>query len=960
MKNFQNYLTMKKHFLSFLLIFLTIQVYSQTGTVRGTVYDDATGETILFGNVLVANSTTGTTTDLDGTYFLELAPGIYTLEFSYIGFSTLSISDIEIKAGEVTTLDARLGESAEVMQEVVITARQARNTEAALTTIKRRSTNVLDGISSASFKKMGDSNAAAAVKRVAGVSIEGGKYVFVRGLGDRYTKSILNGLDIPGLDPDRNTIQMDIFPSNIIDNIIVLKSFTADLPADFTGGVVDINTKDFPDTKTSSISVGIGYNPNMHFNSNALTYTGGATDWLGYDDGTRKNPTANSSFIPTKVDVFTDPRNESQYTHILSSFDPMLGAVKETNFMDYSFGYSIGNQINGSKGTFGYNLALTYKNSADFYENAINSRFGKSSDSAETQLQRREHQIGNYSQNSVLLGGLVGLSYKVSNHKFSLNVMKLQNGVSSAGLFDYEGADQGSNFTADQHNLEFSQRSILTGLLRGTHTFGSDGGFTVDWKVSPTLSSIEDPDIRFTRIRTEEGKYSVGTESGIPQRIWRYLEEKNLAGRVDLTKNFQFRDEDAKLKFGGGHTIKERDYEIQGFGIMTGDTDITGDPNDIFKPENYFSLENSNGLFYSPQFIPTNTNLYNAKSNTTSFYVSSEFQLLSSLKAVLGVRAENFTQFYTGINQNKEEFNNVKVIEDFGVFPTANLIFAVNDNVNLRTSFSQTIARPSFKEASFATIIDPLSGRTFIGGFFPDIDVETGEQIWDGNLQNTNINNYDLRLEYYQDRGQNVSLSGFYKSFTNPIEIVQYVQATNNFQPRNVGDGQVLGAELEFMKYLGGLDSKLANFAVNGNITVATSSIKMSDTELTSREKNKRDGETIEDTRAMAGQAPYIVNAGISYKSLSGFETGIFYNVMGRTLQYVGIADRPDVYSQPFHSLNLTAGYSFDKFRVNMKVDNLLGSKRESVFQSYGTDDELFSSLTPYRSIGLSLSYRIM
>ncbi len=950
---------MKNLFIVFLTIILSISLSAQTGTVRGTVYDDATGETILFGNVLVQETQGGTTTDLDGAYALELPVGTYSLEFSYIGYSDVVISDVIVKEGEVNILDVRMGESSEIMEEVVITAKQARNTEAALATIKRRSTNVLDGISSAKFKKIGDSNAAAAVKRVSGVSIEGGKYVYVRGLGDRYTKSILNGMDIPGLDPDRNTIQMDIFPTNIIDNIIVLKSFTADLPADFTGGVVNINTKDFPDEKNSSISLGISYNPSMHFNSNYLAYDGSSTDFLGFDNGDRDIPTDRRTDIPTRVAVLSDNSKLPEYSRILGGFNTDLAAYRTNSFMDYSFGYSLGNQINKENGTWGYNLALTYKNSTDFYEDAINSRYGKGNSSDILEMDRREYQIGDFGQNSVLLAGLAGLSYKTSSSRYALNVLRIQNGESTAGLFNYEGSDQGSNFTADQHNLEYSERAITNVLLKGTHSF-SDGGFTVNWKLSPTLSEITDPDIRFTRVRTDGDKYTIGTESGIPQRIWRYLEETNLAGKIDAVKEYKFNDQVAKFKFGGGYTRKERSYEIQNFGIFTGNTTVTEDPNILLNPDNFFSNENPNGLYYEPQFIPINANQYDAEINTISAFVSNEMELIDDLKTVIGLRMESYTQYYSGVNQNRESFVNAKVLDDLDFFPSVNLIYALNDNTNLRASFSQTIARPSFKEASFATIIDPLSGRTFIGGFFPDIDVATGEQIWDGNLESTDIQNYDLRLEFYGEKGQNISLSGFYKSFKNPIEIVQYVQATNNFQPRNVGDGMVLGAEIEFMKQLDVIG--LNNFAFNGNFTVTSSSIEMSETEYTSRVNNKRDGEEIEDTRAMAGQAPYIINAGLSYRSGTGLEFGTYYNVKGKTLQYVGIADRPDVYSKPFHSLNLTANYSFGengKYKAGMKIDNILASSRESIFESFGAADQLFSSLSPQTSIGLSLSYRI-
>lgn len=945
------------------LVFSALMATAQTGTVRGFVYDDATGEAILFGNVLVSETGTGTTTDLDGAYSLSLDPGTYTLVYSYLGYSDLTISDIVVADGEVTTVDARIGESSQMIDEVVITAKQARNTEAALATIKRKSTNVLDGVSSASFKRSGDSNAAAAVKRVSGVSVEGGKYVYVRGLGDRYTKSIMNGVDIPGLDPDRNTLQMDIFPTNVIDNIIVLKSFTADLPADFTGGVVNINTKDFPEERASSISLGLGYNPSMHFNSNYLTYQGSSTDFLGFDDGQRAIPTDRRTDIPERVDVLIDADKGAEFNSIMNGFDPTLAGMRTSSFMDYSLGYTYGNQVNKEKVTLGYNVALTYKNSTDFYENAVNNRFGKGNTSDIFELDQRESQVGDFGTNSVLLGGLAGFSAKTKKSKYKLNILRLQNGESTAGQFNYIGSDQGSNFSADQYNLEYSQRDMTNVLLDGSHTLGSEGKWNINWKLSPTFSNITDPDIRFTRVRTDGDEPSIGTESGIPQRIWRYLSEVNYAGKADVTKDYSFRGEKAKLKFGTAYTLKDRSYEIQNFGVFVGSTDVTEDPNILFQEDNFFSRENTNGLYYQPNFIPVNTNKFDADATTLAGYISNEFEPISNLKAVVGVRLESFTQRYSGINQDRVVFDNEVVLDDLDVFPTLNLIYGLNDKQNLRASVTKTIARPSFKEASFATIIDPLSGRTFIGGFFPDIDVTTNEVIWDGNLQSTDIINADLRYEVFGDRGQNISVSAFYKGFTNPIEIVQYVQAANNFQPRNVGDGRVVGLELEFRKSLGDMESTLGNFSVNGNVTVTQSQIEMSETEFTSRVNNARDGEMVDNVRDMAGQAPYLVNGGLSYSDrTSGLEFGAFYNVQGRTLQFVGIADRPDIYTRPFHSLNLTASYGFgddSRYKLGMKVDNLLMSKRESVFESFGAEDQLFTSLAPQLSLGVSLSYRL-
>lgn len=923
-----------------------------------------TGEPILFGTVLVKNSAgTGTTSDLDGTYSLSLDPGTYQLEFSYIGLASITISDVVITANNITIVNAQLEENSQVIEEVVVTAKASRNTEVALATLKRNSTNVIDGITASNFKKIGDSDAASAMKRVTGVSVEGGKYIYVRGLGDRYTKSILNGMEVPGLDPDRNTLQMDIFPTNILDNIIVLKSFTADLPADFTGGVVNVSTKDFPEERSGSVSVGVSYNPSMHFKNNYLTSSTGKLDFLGMDDGLREIPTNKRLNIPFRTNAVVDPSGAGkEFRTILEGFNPNMAVTKDNSLLDYNLGFSLGNQKEMSGYNIGYNFGLSYQNNTEFFEDAEYNVFGKDRDASKTQLEQRIGQKGSFGSNNVLLAGIGGFSFKTKASKISLSLLHIQNGESKNGVFDYSSTDFGANFSGFQHNIEYSERRISNALLKGTHSLAK-GRWNLQWNLSPTLSSINDPDIRIVRYRTDGTSLTIGTESGIPERVWRFLDEVNYSANTHIERNYKVKDKNAKLKFGAAYALKERDFEIQNFQIYTNGTVLTGNPEEIFSSENLWSAENTNGVTYDPQFIPFNPNKFNSSSTNIGGYVSNEMYFGSKLKTIIGVRAEQFTQLYTGRNQSGESFNNKEVFDKLNLFPTANLIYELKENQNLRVSYARTIARPSFKEASFATIADPISGRTFIGGFFKDIDVSTGETIWDGQLVSTDIENFDLRWEMFTEKGQTVSVSTFYKMFNNPIEIVQYVQAAGNFQPRNVSNGSVLGLELEVIKNLGFLSDKFSDLSFNINTTFAQSSIEMSASELKSRQLTARTGQEIDDTRQMAGQAPFIVNTGLSYKSAkNSMEVGVFYNVQGRTLKFVGIADRPDVYTVPFHSLNLNFNMPFgmdDRYSFGFKVNNLLGSVRREVFSSFNADDQTFTNLNPGSSFSLRLGCKI-
>jgi len=363
-----------------------------------------------------------------------------------------------------------------------------------------------------------------------------------------------------------------------------------------------------------------------------------------------------------------------------------------------------------------------------------------------------------------------------------------------------------------------------------------------------------------------------------------------------------------------------------------------------------------NGIWFSNGNPNPNTNAYESKSSTMAGYVSNEYELFDKLKTVLGVRVENFVLSYTGANQDGEYENDQERINSTNFFPTANLIFAVNDKMNLRLGYARTIARPSFKEASYAEIYDPLTDRTFIGGLW-------GIGSWDGGLKETNIDNFDLRWELFPSGDQIFSVSGFYKSFQSPIELVRIItaQTGNHYQPRNVGNGKVYGIELEFKKHLGFISEGMKSLSLSSNVTIAKSEIEMTEEEFTTRKKFQREGENIKNKRDMAGQAPYVINAGIEYlNSDRGLQTGLFYNVRGKSLSIVGTGLFPDVYAQPFNSLNFTINKKFGKHqntKISLQVSNILDDKEEDWFESYNAPSEIFESKKIGRTFSLGFSY---
>lgn len=952
---------------------VSFYAFSQNGIIRGILIDESNGETIIGANVVIDGTSTGTSTDLDGSFSLEVAPGIYNLTISYISFENMLVKEVEVKAGQVTPLGTlAMLEGGLNLEEVVISAKAIQTTEVALLAIKKKSAVMLDGISAAKIGLIGDATAVEAAKRVTGVSIEDGKYVYVRGLGDRYAKTTLNGMDIPGLDPDRNSLQMDIFPTNLIDNIVVSKNFTADMPADFTGGLLNVQTKDFPEEKIVNASFSMSYNPSMHLNPNYLTYDGGNTDFLGFDDGSRALPArARSTNIPTPI----SGASTEEVTQFVQSFNPELAAKRATSPIDISAGFSMGDQFllkkttkSGEQRKLGYVFSLGYRSDYKYYDDVTYAEYQRFIDPDLYAMRYATIQTGEIGENNVLIGALGGLAYKTNLSKVRFTVMHLQNGENRAAKFNIDNDPEAvgqSGYFASSDNLEYNQRSLTNLLFDGTHVL-KNSGWELKWGVSPTLSLSDDPDIRKTAFtETNVNTFFSAGAGGNPTRIWRSLSEFSAVAKVDLTRKYSFKSQDAKLKFGMSQTFKQRDYEILFFDVQFfgGQQWDNPDPATVLNPENIFPNK-PNSIYYQSGNNDPNPNAYMSNVQNTGLYASNELRISPRLNTILGVRAEYFVQRHTGLDQryasgdteNGRNLDNEKVLEALDLFPSVNLIYSVTEEQNLRVAYSKTIARPSFKELSFAQIIDPITNRIFNGSLFPYSD-------WDGNLTETRIDNVDLRWELFLPAGQIFSVSGFYKRFDDPIELVRIPeqQTSTEFQPRNVGDGQVFGAELEIRKDLGFISNSLRHFNLNGNFTLVKSTIDMTDTEFNSRKSYEKTGETIKNTRQMAGQAPYVVNAGLGYSnSAVGIEAGIFYNVKGRTLTIVGAGLFPDVYFEPFQSLN----FSFNKKLgsegrtvLSVKASNLLNDRVESFYQSFQAEPEIFSSLNPGRAFSLGLSH---
>ena len=940
---------MKKCVLLNLILVSTIYSgFTQKGTIRGKITDASTGQPMPFANVYVENNVTlGTTTDFDGLYTLKLDPGSYTIAYSFTSYKT-STETVEVKAGEIVVKNSALATSTTVLKAVeVIAERKEANTIAAFDIQKMKSINMVDGTSSEQMKKTGDGDAGEVVRRVTGVSVEGGKHVYVRGLGDRYTKTQLNHMEIPGLDPDRNTVQMDIFPTNLIDNITVYKTFTPDLPGDFTGGMVDIITKDFPTSKQLFFSVGLGYNSQAHFNDKFILYEGGKTDFLGHHDGTREKPV-------TDFQRFPDPTlDDPKLTALTKKFNPTMAVSNQPTFLNQSYSFGIGNQFNPEKYEidYGYNVVLNYQNNYSFFESAEYNALVKPANSDNTALSARTNSFGNIGSNNVMWSALVGQSLKIfKRHKISLKAFHTQNGNSTAGnfkQFDFENNPS----TLVKQSLQYSQRSVTNLNLSGKHMLKN---WDVFWAVSPSLSKITDPDIRSTvveEVRDPDNPndvtyllaQSVGAEV---RRIYRYLDEKSINAKIDLEYNFRQWDSlPSKLKFGVAENMKKRTFSVFDyvFGLERV-VEVENDPNWFFQPENIWTVETQQGTYARGERELANS--FVASQQVYGAYIMNELPITKKLKTVYGFRVEKAANFYTGRNNNGDiRYFNKQVLDELDVLPAVNFVYALKDTIrnlmNIRGSFAATVARPSFREKSIAQVYDPIQNRRYIG----NID-----------LQETHIYNADLRWEYFFGNTEVVSASVFYKKFFDPIELVSFIEAPNEIKPINTGEAEVYGLELELRKRIATFKGEQNKLYAGANFTWVNSRIDMNKVFISNepgtpsekqwRMNNARTGETISDYRPMSGQSPFIVNTYLNFSSDStGWDANLSYNVQGKRLSVIGVGQLPDVYEQPFHSLNLRISKTLGKnkeWKTSLTGQNLLNNKRRKYYESYQADYQVY------------------
>jgi len=943
-----------------LTLILSILIYNtlsaQNGVIRGKVIDAETGESLIGAAVYLAGTSTGASADLDGNFSIEnIKPGTYSLICQFISYDVDTIPGVVVEADKVTIQNFVMGSSAfDLGLDIEITAKANRESENYMLNIQMKSARVMDGISSQQISRAGDSDAAGAVKRVTGVSVEGGKYVYVRGLSDRYSRTLLNGGTIPGVDPNRNSVPMDLFPTNLVDNIFIIKSFTPDLPADFTGGLIDINTKDFPEKFTLQVSTSLGYNTNSSFNDNFIVGERTGSDWLGINGTKRDVPEiVRNNEIPSLSQFNPDLALLGEMgTSYGNNWDP----VSFTPGLNHSHGISVGNQSKVFNKTFGYNAGITYSRKFDYYDTSsdgFTGRYTLTGSGSENEILNPERELKDaQGTEEVLIGALFGGSLKLdNNNKLGISLLHVRNGQNKGRL------QNGPNFSDDFEKViqirsqEYLERRMSTGQLSGEHLLRSARNLKINWLGTYATSSENTPDLRvFTNsvVPTGAGDSLYIIEPGlypVPARFFRTLEETSLEANLNFELPLKtVGTKSSVFKFGGSILNKTRTFiqDRYDFREQNG-LAFNGSTVDYFNPSNgdVATLRPQNLPFFYIVDGDDLRNSYDADQMIIGSYAMVDYWVSPTVRAIAGARFESTDMELVSFDPSQQR----GIIDENDILPSLNLTWNYKERMNLRAAYTRTLARPTFHELAPFALFD-----------FRDQFVLVGNP----NIERTLIDNFDLRWEFFPNPGEVIAINPFFKIFTDPIEKVVNPEAQNfEIEFKNNNEAIVYGIELEARKNLGSLfkSPALDNFSAGLNVTLLKSQIQIDSTELVAIRATRPDAE---ETRPMFGQSDWIVNSFINYTNADkGFDANISFNVSGPKIALVTKGGTPNVFQQAIPMLDFNLSKSIaQNWSIGFSAQNLLNAIDERTY-SYAGRDYVFQSFRPGLTFSLSVNYKI-
>ncbi len=908
-----------------MLILLSSQsLFAQgKGSISGKVTDKTSNEELIGANILVISTSTGASTDIDGTYSIKnLTPGKYSLRFSFISYQSIVVDNINVEAGKDVQINIQLLPTSTELNEVVVTAEALKNTEGSLLNIQKNSLNIVDGMSAELISKNNSSDGTDVLKRMTGVTIADGKYAFVRGVGDRYNNTMLNGSSLPSTDPEKKSFAYDLFPASLIENILTSKTFIPDKPADFSGGLIEINTVEFPSSMIFNVSISSAVNTQTTF-KNFQSYNGGKRDFLGIDDGTRNMPTNINGATVNKSNYSSQELQNigtsfSNNWSLKNSNAPMNGGVK----LDF------GNKINIGNDVLGYIASISYSNSNET----------KPIEQASYDFEGERYNYKGFNNSySVNWGALLNVSYKFSqNQKISLK--NVYNQTADDETVTYEGEYKGAQQIRNVTSLRYVERSVQSSQLIGEHYLKLFSGVNVDWNVNYSSSKRNEPDARryiYARgIDDPSEPFRFLLDQSLATRFYSDLNDQNYGGTINFSLKLFDNPSAPTFKFGYSLNKKDRDFSARIFGFRNIPGGNFSEEDKILQSsvDQIFSAENINPTFIEVIEITQPTDSYTSDQAVNAAYLLTDFKLFESLKIVTGLRYENSLQKLNSKSRTGEALEIENQYND--LFPSLNLTYLINDKINVRLAYSRTIARPEFREMAPFTYFDFVSNELVTGNT---------------NLKRSLITNYDARFEFYPAPKELFAVSVFYKKFMNPIE--QILISSSAFEPirsyENSKDAQNWGVEFEERKSLAFIGTMFENFSLVGNLSLIKSKINLED----------RGFQT--SSRPLQGQADFILNTGLYYEDFTnGLSASIIYNKVGEKISKVGFGGLGDVIEKPRDQIDISFSKKiFDNLSLKLAVKDLLAQDIKFV-QKTPSGDKTSELVKRGQNISAGLSFQ--
>ena len=900
-----------KHFLITIFLLIGSTAFAQNGMITGKVVDAQTGLPLEGSTIFLIEKSIGTRSDLNGVFaFNKLQAGTYSVKCSYMGYVEKIVTDINVGENENKEINISLDKkSSKELKGAVIGATRVKGageTVATLLVAQKNSASVSDGVSAESIKKTPDKSSSDVIKRVTGASIQNDKFAVIRGLNDRYNASFINGAPLPSTESDRKAFAYDIFPSGIIDNLVIYKTATPDKTAEFGGGIIEITTKSTSSKPITIFSISQGYNNLITGQKSYSSEMKGSRDWIGLDDGTRALP----SGIPSDKQGFIDASTVDKLGYA-KLFGKYKWGVKEFN-TDPNLSLQLVKSFNikrKEKEFISSLFSVTYNRTNSFLtgeRNSFNGNGGNINDSNYAPIQERKFIDSVYNQ-EVIWSALGNVSIKINNRnniswKNNLSVNTDNTLVKRGGYTEY---------TIDSTNKikeifrNFVSDKIFNSQLLGDHQIGKFKT-KLNWLVAYSEVDRSTP---FQAISNSNGMTVDAVTIGRNGTMISARSQENIkTAKLDISQPYTlFKGSQNMFKMGFGYLARERNYTNRVLGFAQA---VTGNPyevdysilnlpyDQVFLPQNLGLLSNGKAsILVNDATVPNSA--YEASSSTLHAYLMND-QRYKKFRFIYGVRMESFNQKLVAAQRGLGAININYTKVDF--CPSANLVYSLTEKTNIRFSYSKTLNRPEYRELANFGFPEYLSGF-FVSG--------------DSTLKRASINNFDVRYEIFPGRAQLLSVSAFHKAITNPIEFSTssfYASEARYVQSKSA---TISGAELEFRVLLSTIFNRknerslLNNFTLSGNGTITRSLVTVgvaSADSITSR--------------PLQGQSPYIINFALSYVGdSSGLSYTLSLNRIGRRLAVAGSNILPEFFDKERTVIDFQIAKTFLDNKVELKFN---------------------------------------